>query len=199
MHATLAAVPSADATVTARRSLSAAQSRVVTAAMVLFARHGVAGTSLQMIADELGVTKAAVYHQFQAKEDIVRAATEVELAGVEELIAVAEAKPTPAEAREAALIGIVELAITRRRAVSTFLTDPVIVESFHDDTVFLDVAARLQRVLIADDRGPDASIRTAMLIAAISGPIANPFISQIDDDALREQVTRLARHFLATD
>ncbi len=39
---------------------SAAQARIIAAASTLFARHGVGGTSLQMIADEIGVTKAAV-------------------------------------------------------------------------------------------------------------------------------------------
>ena len=36
-----------------------------------------------MIADAIGVTKAAVYHQFKTKEEIVLAAAEVELAQVE--------------------------------------------------------------------------------------------------------------------
>jgi AcrR family transcriptional regulator len=47
-----------------------ARQRVLDAALELFAEHGVSGTSLQMIADRLGLTKAAVYHQFPAKEDI---------------------------------------------------------------------------------------------------------------------------------
>ena len=38
---------------------SAAQVRVITAALDLFARHGVGRTLLQMIADQIGVTKAA--------------------------------------------------------------------------------------------------------------------------------------------
>src|SRR5689334_14173118 len=46
----------------------AAQQRIVDAAVPLFAEHGVGGTSLQMIADAVGVTKAAVYHQFKTKD-----------------------------------------------------------------------------------------------------------------------------------
>ena len=48
-----------------------AQTRVIEAALDLFAEHGISGTSLQMIADGLGVTKAAVYHQFPTKDEIV--------------------------------------------------------------------------------------------------------------------------------
>ncbi|WP_156763496.1 TetR/AcrR family transcriptional regulator, partial [Mycobacterium scrofulaceum] len=54
---------------------SPARTRVLDAALDLFATHGVSGTSLQMIADAVGVTKAAVYHQFRTKEQIVIAVT----------------------------------------------------------------------------------------------------------------------------
>ncbi|HSZ37995.1 MAG TPA: helix-turn-helix domain-containing protein, partial [Acidimicrobiales bacterium] len=53
---------------------SAAQVRTAGVALDLFGEHSVSGTSLQMIADVLGVTKAAVYHQFRTKEAIVVAA-----------------------------------------------------------------------------------------------------------------------------
>ena len=59
---------------------TAAQTRVLDAALKLIAEHGVSGTSLQMIADAMGVTKAAVYRQFKTKEEIVIAITERELA-----------------------------------------------------------------------------------------------------------------------
>ena len=58
---------------------SAARTRVLDAALDLFAQHGVSGTSLQMIADAVGITKAAVYHQFRTKDNIVLAVTEREL------------------------------------------------------------------------------------------------------------------------
>ncbi|WP_156765397.1 TetR/AcrR family transcriptional regulator, partial [Mycobacterium sp. 1245852.3] len=50
---------------------SPARTRVLDAALDLIANHGVSGTSLQMIADAVGITKAAVYHQFRTKEQIV--------------------------------------------------------------------------------------------------------------------------------
>ena len=48
-----------------------ARERVLEAALHLFAERGVNGTSLQMIADHLGVSKAAIYYQFHTKDDIV--------------------------------------------------------------------------------------------------------------------------------
>ena len=61
---------------------SAAQKRVIAASLDLFGTHGVSGTSLQMIADAIGVTKAAVYHQFKSKDDVVIAVAETELAAL---------------------------------------------------------------------------------------------------------------------
>lgn len=45
--------------------------RLLEAATELFNQHGLAGTSLQMIADRLGVSKPALYHHFRSREDIV--------------------------------------------------------------------------------------------------------------------------------
>jgi AcrR family transcriptional regulator len=175
---------------------SAAQVRVITAALDLFARHGVGGTSLQMIADQIGVTKAAVYHQYKTKDEIVLAAAEAELARLEAVIDVAEAEPTPKRARNVLITGIVDLAVDRRRKVGTILSDPVIVGFFADHDTFRDVMQRLRRLLVGDEAGPEARVRMAMLIAAISGAVMHPFVVGLDDEVLRVQLVRLARRFL---
>jgi AcrR family transcriptional regulator len=110
--------------------LSAAKARIIDAALDLFAEHGVGGTSLQMTADAVGVTKAAVYLQFRAKEEIILAAAEVELSNVEAAIEAAEAEPTRTLGRDVLIARIVDLAVERRRMESTLLGDPVIIRFF---------------------------------------------------------------------
>jgi AcrR family transcriptional regulator len=175
---------------------SAAQARIITAALGLFARHGVGGTSLQMIADEIGVTKAAVYHQYKTKDEIVLVAAEAELARLEAVIDAAETEPSRKLARDALITGIVDLAVDRRRTTSTILSDPVIVGFFAEHATFRQVMQRLRRLLLGDDAGPEARVRTAMLIAAISGAVMHPFVVDLDDDMLRAELLRLARRFL---
>ncbi|QLL06729.1 TetR/AcrR family transcriptional regulator [Mycobacterium vicinigordonae] len=46
--------------------------RIQDAARSLFARQGVQRTSLQDIADELGITKPALYYHFESREDLIR-------------------------------------------------------------------------------------------------------------------------------
>lgn len=57
------------------RALQAEQTRkqILETAQRLFTERGYDATSLQLIADELGLTKAAVYYHFRAKSDILRA------------------------------------------------------------------------------------------------------------------------------
>jgi AcrR family transcriptional regulator len=170
--------------------------RIIAAALDLFGRHGVGGTSLQMIADEIGVTKAAVYHKYRTKDEIIIAVAESELARLDRVIASAEAEPSARRARDALLTGIVNLAMERGPKVATMLNDPVIGRVFADHEQFLDVMSRLRRVLVGDDTGPEAHIRTAMLVAAISGTVMHPFVADLDDDVVRAQLVRLARGFL---
>src|ERR1700736_4286830 len=58
------------------RAVQAEQTRqqILETAQRLFAERGYGATSLQMIADEMGLTKAAVYYHYRAKSDILHAA-----------------------------------------------------------------------------------------------------------------------------
>jgi AcrR family transcriptional regulator len=191
-------VPTAEADVPLVRpsGYREAQTRIIDAALELFGRHGVAGTSLQMIADAVGVTKAAVYHQFNSKDQIVLAAAEAELARLDAVVVAAEAESSPKGAREALLAGIVDLAIAGRHSVGSIIGDPVIVGFFSDHRPFRDVMHRVRRLLFGDDVGPVARVRTAMLIATISGAVLHPLVADVDDGVLRAELLQMARRFI---
>jgi AcrR family transcriptional regulator len=149
-----------------------------------------------MIADEIGVTKAAVYHQYRTKDEIVLAAAEAELARLAAVIGDAEAEPSPERARDALIAGIVDLAVERRRTVGTMLSDPVIAGFFAEDRMFRDVMHRLRRLVMGGERGAEAAVRTATLIAAINGAVMHPFLVDRGDEVLRAELLRLARRYL---
>src|SRR5579875_3709750 len=141
---------------------SAAQTRILDAALKLIAENGVSGTSLQMIADAIGVTKAAVYHQFKTKEEIVIALTERELGGLEEALEAAEAEDHLPRARELLLERVIDVAVQRRGATSTLQFDPVVVRLLAEHPPFPQFIERLYRVLLGD-AGDDALVAAAML------------------------------------
>ncbi len=67
----------AQATKAKRRGLAheanSTRERILDAALELFVTQGYDGTSLRQIAEQLGVTKAALYYHFESKEDILLA------------------------------------------------------------------------------------------------------------------------------
>jgi AcrR family transcriptional regulator len=77
------------------------RSRLRELALQLFAEQGYEKTSLREIAEQLGVTKAALYYYFKSKEDIVRSLVEDYVADLDELIAWSKEQPrTPATRAE---------------------------------------------------------------------------------------------------
>ena len=169
---------------------SAAQTRILDAALQWSAEHAVGGTSLQMIADAVGVTKAAVYHQFKTKEQIVIALTERELGGLEEALEAAEALDHRTEARKVLLDRVIDLAVERRGAASTLQFDPVIVRLLAEYEPFQQFIQRLYGVLV-DDTAEDARVSAAMLSGAIAVGVLHPLVADIDDDTLRAQLLRI--------
>jgi AcrR family transcriptional regulator len=188
-HASRAAIGQAAA------PTSAAKARIVSAAAGLFSEHGVGGTSLQMIADAIGVTKAAVYHQFKSKDEIVVAVAHDELARVESVLDAA-AEAAPEQARTALLTGMVNLALERRRMERTLTGDPVLNRVFAADGHFRRVMDRLYRGLVGQDSTPEDRMAAALLTAAIGGAAMHPLAQDLDDDVLRSQLLRLGRRFL---
>jgi AcrR family transcriptional regulator len=174
---------------------SAAQDRVLDAALTLIADHGVGGTSLQMIADVIGVTKAAVYHQFKTKDEIVIALTERELGRLDDALEAAEAELSRPRAREVLLTRVIDMAIERRRAAATLQFDPVIIRLLANHEPFQQFLTRLYGVLLGD-ADQESRVSAAMLAGAIGTAVVHPLVIDIDDGDLRAQLLLLTRRLL---
>src|SRR4051812_29256005 len=73
------------------------RARILTAALGLFAERGYANTSLREIAEDLGVTKAALYFHYKTKEDIVSGILRDYMGGIHGLLDEYETQePSPA-------------------------------------------------------------------------------------------------------
>jgi len=175
---------------------SAAQSRIINAAVRLFTMHGVGGTSLQMIADAVGVTKAAVYHQFNTKDEIVLAAAEADLARLEAVLDAAEAEVDSELVLDVLITRLIDLAVENRRMVTILQSDPVMVRLVAEHKPFSQLMDRLHRLLVGEDPTVDARVPAAMLSAAIGGAVMHPLVADLDDDTLRANLLELARQFL---
>ena len=175
---------------------TAAQTRVLDAALKLIAERGVSGTSLQMIADEMGVTKAAVYRQFKTKEEIVIAITERELGQIEDALEAAEAEGHGLRAREVLLDRMIDQAIERRGVVSVLQFDPVIIRLQAEHEPFQRFIERLYAALLGTEAGVEARLLAAMLSSAISVAVMHPLVADVDDATLRAQLLHMTRRML---
>jgi AcrR family transcriptional regulator len=166
---------------------------VLGAAFELFAVHGVSGTSLQMIADELGVTKAAVYHQFRTKDEIVLAVAEVGMSPLEGALELAASERSRERAREILLEQVIDLAVTRRPWVRALQNDPVMVRLLGEHEPLQELMADVYGLLLGDLPDTDARVAAALIGAAIGGAVVNPLVADVDDETLRAELLKLAR------
>jgi len=177
-------------------SYTAAQTRIIEAALVLFAEHGISGTSLQMIADAIGVTKAAVYHVYNTKDEIILAVAQVVLAGLEAAVNAAEAERSRARAREVLIARMIDLAVARRRMAGILQRDPVMLRFLEEHGPFRRVMERVNRLLMGGASDPRARVLAAMFASAIAGAVIHPLVLDLDDESLRSALLKQARKLL---
>ncbi|WP_197503274.1 TetR/AcrR family transcriptional regulator [Mycobacterium sp. E740] len=175
---------------------TAAQTRVLDAALRLIAEHGVSGTSLQMIADAMGVTKAAVYRQFKTKEEIIIAITEREMSRLEDALEAAEAEADGPRAREVLLDRMIDQAVDRRGVVTALQFDPVIIRLQAEYEPFQRFIERLYAALLGTEAGVEARLHAAMLSSAISVAVMHPLVADVDGETLREHLKDMTRRML---
>ncbi|MDY6997859.1 MAG: TetR/AcrR family transcriptional regulator [Actinomycetota bacterium] len=175
-----------------------ARERVLEAALDLFADHGVSGTSLQMIADRLGVTKAAVYYQFHSKDDIAMAVVKPVYEDIEHLLRITETLPTPESRRHVSMSGMVELIIRHRRVSSVFYGDPTVHHLLETNDDYRRIGDRLAEVLLGPDPDTAARVAISMLSAGIHGCVNDPLTSDVEDAELLTILLDMTKKILDT-
>ncbi|GAA3218975.1 TetR/AcrR family transcriptional regulator [Actinocorallia longicatena] len=169
---------------------------MLAAALDLFSRHGVSGTSLQMIADEIGVTKAAVYHQFPCKDDIVHAVIAPALEQLGRVTAEAERLRGRSARAEAVLAGIVDLVVRNRRLTAVMHSDPAILDPLFRTPQMQELERRVFELLAGPDPDAEALTATVMISGGLMVATTSPFLEGFDEDALRAHLLSNARRLL---
>jgi AcrR family transcriptional regulator len=177
-------------------AFTAAQTRIIDAALALFAERGIGGTSLQMIADAIGVTKAAVYHQYNTRDEIILAVAEVVLTGLEAAVTAAEAERSRVRAREVMIARMIDLAVEARGMAGILQRDPVMLRFLDEHEPFRLVMERVNRVLMGGAIDARTRVQAATLAAVIGGAVIHPLVLDLDDERLRSQLLRQVRKLL---
>ncbi|MDQ2636658.1 MAG: TetR/AcrR family transcriptional regulator [Actinomycetota bacterium] len=176
-------------------AVASTRQRLIDAAIALFIRHSFAGTSLQMIADELGFTKAAIYHHFRTREQLLAAVLEPILDELRTIVANAETRRTPHARAEAMLSGYAVLAVRNRALVAVLAADPSVAAALQQRPDWRELIDRQLGLLAAVDTGPGGEIKAAMVFAGIAGAVG-PRWAEHDDDALHQHLANAGRRAL---
>src|SRR5262245_51091540 len=178
-------------------SYSSSQTRVLEAALTLFAEHGVGGTSIRMIADAIGVTKAAIYFQFKTKEEIVLAAAGLGFAKLAWAIEAAEAEESPSRAREFLIRQVIEISLEQRRVTRALQHDPVMLRVLSEHKPFQRMFQRMQRLMVGDVLDAKMRMQVALLSGAIAAGTGHSLVADLDDETVRSALLEFARPILA--
>ncbi|WP_024876065.1 TetR/AcrR family transcriptional regulator [Saccharomonospora piscinae] len=173
------------------------RSRLLATALTLFSTHGVGGTSLQMIADELGVTKAAVYYHFKTKDQITEAVAAPALQELIERMAEAGAQRTRGAQIDHALSGFVDIVVRYRSLIALFNSDPGIMRAIDRSLDGVEnLAARMRALLVGPDAELAAALTANVTLAGIALAGGAPEQADLDDDVLREHLIDIGRRLL---
>jgi len=166
------------------RAVQAERTRqqILDTAQRLFAEHGYDATSLQMIADELGLTKAAVYYHFRAKREILHAAMKPGIDRLEALIAEAEAIRSRRARIEHVVAGFVEFLVQNRHYAVMASTDPAAKRSRLDDRS-LKMRQQVLTLLYGDNPTPAERLAFSWVFFI---PETLPELADLSDEQLRE-------------
>jgi AcrR family transcriptional regulator len=170
--------------------------RFIDVAVRLFNQHSFAGTSLQMIADEVGVTKAAVYHHFRTREALLDAVVAPVLGQLRSTIEAAEAQRTPHARAEHMLTGFVALAVQNRSIIPVLSADRGVIEMLRSHRDLSPLIDRQIKLLADVDPGPAGLVKAALVYAGIAGTTGPVTLLDLEDEALRNHLIEACRRTL---
>ena len=162
--------------------------RLIDVAVELFTRHSFAGTSLQMIADEMGFTKAAIYYHFRTREELLGAVIGPIFAQLSDVIAAAEALSTANARADHMLRGYAELAVANRALVSVLACDPSVTTLLREQPDWAYLINRQLALLAGAEPAPGGLIRATVALAGISSAVGPAWITVDDHDLLRHLI-----------
>lgn len=169
--------------------------RFIDVALALFTRHSFAGTSLQMIADEVGVTKSAVHHHFRTREELLTAVVEPLAGELRAAVAAAETLRTRRARAERMLTGFIDVVIRNRVLVPVLGGDPGAIEILRAHADWSDLVERLLKLLADVDPGVGGWIKADLTVSGIACGMGMRAI-ELDDDLLREHLVGAGRRIL---
>ena len=169
--------------------------RLLDIAMVLISRHGFAGTSLQMIADDLGFTKAAIYYHFRTRDQLLIALMEPLLHQIRQVVETAEDQSTPRTQMDAMVRGFAAVVAKNRSLAAVVVFDPSVHRVLQSQPEWGDLIARQLTLLMQLESGAAGVIKATAVFTGLAGA-ATGAPDDIDERSLIEELSKIGRQIL---
>jgi AcrR family transcriptional regulator len=166
---------------------------VLATARLLFAEHGFDGTSLQLIADTMGVTKANVYYYFRTKLEILEALLDMSIALFDAMLSEAQAIRGRRARTEFLVDGFVEQVIVNRSIAPLSRTDPGMQRHERIQQALDKQSERAIQLLYGDQ--PTIDERAAYAMASDVGPVMRQ-LGHLTDAEVRTTLRKLCLRVL---
>jgi AcrR family transcriptional regulator len=174
--------------------------RLLDVAVTLISRYGFAGTSLQMIADELGITKAAIYYHFRTRDQLLVAVMEPMLRQIRQVVAMAESQRTPRTQMDAMVEGFAEVVANNRALAAVMVFDPSVhrvlqMQPDWGDLIVRQLALLMQLDSGASDSGASGVIKATALLTGLAGAATGAPLD-MDERTLVEELSQIGRRIM---
>jgi AcrR family transcriptional regulator len=169
--------------------------RLLDVAVVLISQHGYAGTSLQMIADELGFTKAAIYYHFRTRDQLLIALMEPLLRQIRQVVETAESQRTPRTQMVSMVQGFAQVVAKNRSLAAVMVFDPSVHRILQMQPEWGDMIARQLGLLMQLDASPSGVVKATALFTGLAGAATGAPID-IDEADLVEQLCEIGCRIL---
>lgn len=139
--------------------------RIRAVALELFTRQGFSRTTLQDIANQLGLTRAALYYHHPSKDHLIASLIQPAKDEIDAFLATAErTTPPPREVAEK----FFDLNYRHRRILLALVRDPTGLGAVDAEGWVTQLAVQAQRLLAGDHPTPEQRIRAVVAINGLS-------------------------------
>jgi AcrR family transcriptional regulator len=165
-----------------------------------FVEHGYDKTSLREIADDVGVTKAALYYHFRTKEDIVAAAMNDFGAAVTSFQGWAANRPTGPDGEAELVDRLIDLVADEAGMALRFTqANPTVAAGTPEENSPGGAMTAVVRAVAGEGQGTEGTLRSLLAVAAVmlTGFEETPLPIPGDAAARSAAARRVARELLA--
>jgi AcrR family transcriptional regulator len=173
------------------RTGSDTRARIQEVAVELFAEQGYDKTSLREIADQLGVTKAALYYHFKSKEEIVVATVQDFLTDIDDLIEWGKAQPRDETMKREVLRRYSVIVARRFPSMRFFQQNPAAMHKTEMGERFKERMGGMHRLLYDEGGAPAERIRALLALVGmhmVGGGIFEDDTTSTEDDRMQAAV-----------